>query len=281
MPQRRNDRHTQYRTKPSYQHPPRFQPQTPFYTPPPLRNDFRWQQPQPPPQQRHQPVFIPPQIQFQLQQRNLFNCPQQSIPRMLSWRQPEIRQVPIQPLMSLPYRKQYYEEPQVPVRQIIPVPEPIPFRNHREEQEIPAKQILPEVEPIPQIISDKKDVSSESIQKEMENLSIEAVRSSNDSSNSNYEKNGSDGPIFETTERPGPKESALPKFDLNDPIYAMINRSNLLNAGDTIERSLIPEELANGEVFGLFIAEVNSPSKFWFHLQSQSADLDDLMFDLE
>lgn len=282
-PHRHNSSQSQYRSKPSYQPPPRFQPHRPLYMPPPLRNDFRWQQQS---QQHHQPFFIPPQLQFQLPQNNFF-IPQPSIPRMNNWGQCAMRQEPIPlmslPLMSVPYQKHYYEEPKVPINKIIPQAEPMTHRNHcYEEPELPVKQIIPEVEPksTEQIISDKESANSDSLDKEFENLSMEVIRS-NDSSTSNYEKRFTDGPIFETTERPGPTERALPEFDLNDPIFEIFNKSEVLCPGDTIESSLIPDELADGKPFGVFISEVNSPSKFWFHLQTNSQELDDLMFDLE
>lgn len=256
----RQNSYSHFRSNASYQQPPRFQPQQrSFYVPPhqrlppqhqPPRYD-RWQQA---PQPQYLPTFIPPTpIQFQMQQPpqqiSYFNNPPHLMP---NWGPPPaIRQVPVQPPMPLPFRKHYYEEPRVPY--VVPIKEAI----------------------IPQ---EEKEVS---IEKEFDNISMEAARSSNNSYNSMYGNVCDNAVMMETTEEPGPEEKALPDFDLDDPIFEIGCKKDYLDVNDTIPSSKIPVKLCDENFFGIFISEVNNPAIFWFHLQSEGQELGDLMYDLE
>lgn len=275
----RNSNNSHYRSKPafntSYQ-PPRYQQQQPpprrtYYQPPPVHNNYRWQASSQPPIHlvQHPPIYIPHhsnQFQMQRQQQqpqppppNFFNA-LPTIPRMQNW----LPQPP-QPLMSISFLENYYESrPKVSIRPITP-------------------EIVPQIE---EIISEDDEKSLEKEIDAMENISMEAVRSSSSDSNENLvvsEASLDDINLFETTVRPGPKENALPIFDRNDPVLQLKSQElqSLLTAGDKIERSLIPKELTDGTPFGLFISEVNSPAKFWFHLEAESPVLNSLMLDLE
>lgn len=244
--------------------PPRLQPQKIFYQPPPppIHNNYGWQSRQPIQQQINllQAPLIPwmaHQYQFQPQPPPIFyNNPPP--PLMQNWVSP-----PIHRPMPQPYRRNYYEQtPVVPIKpDIVSLESPVISENES--------------------LIENKIEQIESEIEQIENLSTEAVLSSNNSYENDISRAFSNAIIFDTTERPGPKEVALPKYDLNDPVLQMNNKACLLTCGDKIERPLIPKELTDGNPFGLFIVEVNSPAKFWFHLKSESLILDELMFDLE
>lgn len=277
-----------YRTKTghttSYQ-APRFRPHEPqrtFYQPP-VQNNYAWREQQP---QRPNYGWIPQPNLFQMQQQQaaiIFN--QQQFSPNFNRPQPNFNRQPQQPLPIF-NRQPVYQNglpPPVPIRQspVQSLPhEPLPYRkDHCESrEEIPVRPVIPEPERI-EVVSNDDSIEKEI--EEMANHSMEAEISMNDSSSNSYGTEVRELEIFEPSERPGPREKALPKFDLNDPILYMNMKSRVLHAGDRIERQQIPTYLQNGKPFGLFVSEVNTPAKFWFHLKDDSPILDELMNDLE
>ena len=68
----------------------------------------------------------------------------------------------------------------------------------------------------------------------------------------------------------------------DDPIFFVGLPPNIFEFGKHIEVSKIPESIQIGSTFPLFISEINSPFKFWFHLKhNKSNQLDIMMNNIE
>lgn len=76
-------------------------------------------------------------------------------------------------------------------------------------------------------------------------------------------------------------DAALPQLTDIDPIFMSDLPDNVAKYDTTVAPARLPDGMAANSRLQLYVTEVNSPTKFWFHVQDEHSRLDVLMFQLE
>lgn len=74
---------------------------------------------------------------------------------------------------------------------------------------------------------------------------------------------------------------ALPELSDDDPLFMMDLPASVAKFDAVVPAAQLPDILGLNSVFMLNVTEVNSPTKFWFHVQNDNHPLDKLMDKLE
>lgn len=78
-----------------------------------------------------------------------------------------------------------------------------------------------------------------------------------------------------------PDNMALPLLNDDDPLFMIDLPDNIAKFDTKVAPARLPDTLTEGSLFRLFVTEVNSPTKFWFHIESDNHPLDALMTNIE
>lgn len=81
--------------------------------------------------------------------------------------------------------------------------------------------------------------------------------------------------------RTEPSEPALPDLRDDNPLFFSDLPDTVAKCGDDVPVGQWPTELRPNTTIRVFVTEVNNPTKFWFHLQSDGHPLDRLMNRIE
>ncbi|XP_039956448.1 uncharacterized protein LOC120772104 [Bactrocera tryoni] len=76
-------------------------------------------------------------------------------------------------------------------------------------------------------------------------------------------------------------EEAVPAFAANSLVFRMDFPENTMTFGKKIPSYKISDQIIRGSIIGIFISEIHSPYKFWFHIYKKHHELDDLMLQIE
>nr|XP_036213493.1 uncharacterized protein LOC106617835 [Bactrocera oleae] len=76
-------------------------------------------------------------------------------------------------------------------------------------------------------------------------------------------------------------EEAVPAFAANNLVFRMDFPENTMTFGKKIPTYKISDQIIRGSIIGIFISEIHSPYKFWFHIYKKHHELDDLMLQIE
>ncbi|XP_036330190.1 uncharacterized protein LOC118742313 isoform X1 [Rhagoletis pomonella] len=76
-------------------------------------------------------------------------------------------------------------------------------------------------------------------------------------------------------------EEAVPAYAANNLVFRMDFPENTMTFGKVIPQYKIPDNVRRGSIIGIFISEIHSPFKFWFHIYKEHHDLDMLMLQIE
>uniref|UniRef100_A0A0K8UTG5 Tudor domain-containing protein 5 n=2 Tax=Bactrocera latifrons TaxID=174628 RepID=A0A0K8UTG5_BACLA len=76
-------------------------------------------------------------------------------------------------------------------------------------------------------------------------------------------------------------EEAVPAFAANSLVFRMDFPENTMTFGKKIPSYKISDQIIRGSIIGIFISEIHSPYKFWFHIYKKHHELDELMLQIE
>ncbi|CAD6998570.1 unnamed protein product [Ceratitis capitata] len=76
-------------------------------------------------------------------------------------------------------------------------------------------------------------------------------------------------------------DEAVPAYAADNLVYRMDFPESTVTFGIKIPSYKLPEKYRPGDVIGLFISEIHSPYKFWFHIYKEHNELDTLMLQIE
>ncbi|XP_011192994.1 uncharacterized protein LOC105218853 isoform X2 [Zeugodacus cucurbitae] len=76
-------------------------------------------------------------------------------------------------------------------------------------------------------------------------------------------------------------EEAVPAYAANNLVFRMDFPENTMTFGKKIASYKIPDNIRQGAIIGIFISEIHSPYKFWFHIFKKHHELDELMLQIE
>ncbi|XP_011202110.3 tudor domain-containing protein 5 [Bactrocera dorsalis] len=76
-------------------------------------------------------------------------------------------------------------------------------------------------------------------------------------------------------------EEAVPAFAANSLVFRMDFPENTMTFGKKIPPYKISDQIIRGSIIGIFISEIHSPYKFWFHIYKKHHELDELMLQIE
>ncbi|XP_067633848.1 tudor domain-containing protein 5 [Eurosta solidaginis] len=76
-------------------------------------------------------------------------------------------------------------------------------------------------------------------------------------------------------------EEAVPAYAADNLVFRMDFPENTMTFGRKIPNYKIPDNVRRGSIIGIFISEIHSPYKFWFHIYKEHHELDALMLQIE
>ncbi|XP_054736982.1 tudor domain-containing protein 5 isoform X1 [Anastrepha obliqua] len=76
-------------------------------------------------------------------------------------------------------------------------------------------------------------------------------------------------------------EEAVPAYAANNLVFRMDFPENTMTFGKKIPEYKLPDNIRSGSIIGIFISEIHSPFKFWFHIYKEHHELDMLMLQIE